>query len=275
MTLGLPETFDANRSEKYILSIRLRSDGLSFSACNPQENGSFFYRETAFLRNRPYAESLKEFFFENELFSYPFRKVRLLCEASPYTLVPEAVYRDGCAERFLRFNLTAPAGYPLTDRLPEAGAVVVYGLDKDVFEFCSRSLLGPEFLHHITPLLAYWGKLSRTSLRKQLFADLHGNSVDVVCFERGKLLFANTFPFEQPNDILYYLLYVWKQQGMDQLNDSIRISGHPRLRMQLTETLHTYIRSVTVGEAPAETYLWGEEAVKAPLDLLTSALCEL
>ena len=46
MTISIPDTLTTDNSEKYIVSIRLRSGGLSFSGYDPSAGGSFFYRET-------------------------------------------------------------------------------------------------------------------------------------------------------------------------------------------------------------------------------------
>ena len=48
MTISIPDTLTTDNSEKYIVSIRLRSGGLSFSGYDPSAGGSFFYRETEF-----------------------------------------------------------------------------------------------------------------------------------------------------------------------------------------------------------------------------------
>lgn len=274
MAISIPDTFTASNSEKYILSIRLRSDGLSFSAYNPLETGSFFYRETEFERTRPFMDNLKDFFFENELLGYSFRQIHLLCEATPYTLVPKEAYDGGQAKAFLNFNFSSAPTHALSNLLKEQDVEVVFGVEEELYEFCCRSLLNPHFVHHITPLLAYWRKTSLTASAKQLSADIHGKQLDIVCFEQGKLIFANTFRFEHLNDILYYILYVWKQLEMDQQNDQLRIAGKPEIRMRITEVLRNYIRYVSIAEAPSEVYLWGTEAVQAPLDLLTLLICE-
>lgn len=274
MAISIPDTFNASNSEKYIMSIRLRSDGLSFSAYNPSENGSFFYREVDFERSRSFLDNLKDFFFENELFSYTFKKVNILCEAVPYTLVPKEAYEEPKAKEFLQFNFSAPAGRGVSNELKEQDIEVVFGVEEELYEFCCRSLLNPHFVHHISPLLTYWRKTSLLTSVKQLSADIHGKQLDLVCFEQGNLLFANTFYFEHLNDILYYILYVWKQLEMDQQNDQLRISGQPEIRMRITEVLHNYIRYVAIADAPSEVYLWGTEAIQAPLDLLTLSICE-
>ncbi|MBP9481684.1 MAG: DUF3822 family protein, partial [Parabacteroides sp.] len=42
MGISIPEILNTGNSEKYKLSIRLWSGGLSFSGYNPSESGSFF-----------------------------------------------------------------------------------------------------------------------------------------------------------------------------------------------------------------------------------------
>ncbi len=274
MTISIPDTLNVSNSEKYILSIRLRSDGLSFSVYNPQETGSLFYRECDFGRTPSFMDNLKDFFFENELLSYSFKKTYILCESAPYTIVPEKIIEEGKAKEFLNFTSSRPSSRTLTNTLQNTPAAIVFGIEEEIYEFCCRSLLTPSFIHSLTPLLSYWRKISLENSRKQLFTHIHGKQLDIACFEKGSLVFINTFQFEHVNDILYYILYVWRQLELDQQNDPLHISGKADLRIRITETLHTYIRYVMATNMPSEVYLWGAEAIQAPLDLLTLLICE-
>lgn len=274
MTISMPDTLNASNSENYILSIRLRSDGLSFSAYNPQETGSFFYRECDFGRIPSFMDKLKDFFFENELLSYSFKRTYILCESAPYTIVPEKIVEEEKAKEFLNFTSSYPSNRALTNALKSMSAAIVFGIEEELYEFCCRSLLSPAFVHPLTPLLSYWRRISLKGTRKQLFTYIHGKQLDIACFEKGSLVFINTFQFEHVNDILYYILYVWKQLELDQQNDPLHISGKSDLRIRITETLHTYIRYISNTDMPTEVYLWGAEAIQAPLDLLTLLICE-
>ena len=60
MAINLSDKLTADHSENYIMSIRLRSGGLSFSAYSPSVSESFFYRDVEFDRTRPYISSLKD-----------------------------------------------------------------------------------------------------------------------------------------------------------------------------------------------------------------------
>ena len=62
MTISIPDTLTTDNSEKYIVSIRLRSGGLSFPGMIPRLEEVSFYRETEFDRAVSFISSLKEFF---------------------------------------------------------------------------------------------------------------------------------------------------------------------------------------------------------------------
>lgn len=275
MTLSIPDTLNISNSEKYTLSIRLRSGGLSFSGYNPLDGNSFFFRKVTFERNnRSYEDNLKEFFFENEQITFPYKKINVIIVSPQYTLVPAKIYKDKPAEQFLNFNFSQPESRALSNPVFNNELEVVFGMNEIIYEFCCRSLLNPQFTHHISPLLSFWKKQCILKACCQMYVNLHEKMVDIVCFNGGKLLFANSFSFEQLNDILYYILYVWKQLDMDQLTDLLSISGNYDIKLRILALLRNYIQNITQTEVPSEVYLLGDEAVQAPIDLLTLLICE-
>lgn len=275
MTISIPDTLTADNSEKYILSIRLRSDGLSFSGYSPSESESFFYRNVEFDRTKPYIASLKEFFFEHEFLTYAYKRTNLVCVSPQYTLVPEEVFSDRQKSDLLSFTFLSPESKCMNNLLARESAEVVFGIDEEVYEFCSRSLINPAFIHHITPQLVLWKQQSRVLIPRQLYVVLHRKMMDVVCYAQGNLLFANTFEYDKPDDILYYILYVWKQVGMDQEKDQLHLYGGVSLRNNITLTLRNYIQYISPAEIPSDAYLLGAEIVQAPLDLIALSVCEL
>ena len=164
MAINLSDKLTADHSENYIMSIRLRSGGLSFSAYSPSVNESFFYRDVEFDRTRPYVSSLKECFFENDFLTWFYKQVNVVCVTSQYTLVPAAVFQEKQKAGLLAFTFSSPEGRCLSNELKDEQAELVFGVDEDVYEFCSRSLVNPRFVHHVGPLLSLWKKQSRARL---------------------------------------------------------------------------------------------------------------
>ena len=274
MTIRIPDTLTTDNSEKYIVSIRLRSGGLSFSGYDPSLGGSFFYRETEFDRAVSFISSLKEFFFAHEFLTWTYKRVNVICAFPEYSLVPDNYWGHGEERRLLDFNFSTSELYCLTDTLKEQQAKLVFGVDEAVYEFCSRSLLHPFFSHCMTYPLILWTRESRASLSRQMYVVVERKRMDVVCCAQGKLLFVNSYPIDQSDDIVYYILYVWKQAGLDQEMDQLHFVGESFLRMRVLERLRAYLRHVKPVEIPSEAYLLGTDVAKAPMDLISLLICE-
>lgn len=264
-----------DNSGKYKMSIRLRSGGLSFSGYNPSASESFFYENIEFDRAKPYMTSLKECFFDREFLTWQYKQIHVITVSSQYTLVPEDVFQEKQKNELLSFAFSAPQSRCLNNELKEIAAELVFDMDEEVYEFCSRSLLNPRFIHHMTPLLSLWKKQSCARQARQLYVVLSPKKMDVACYDQGNLLFANSFSFDRPDDILYYILYVWKQTGMDQQKDQLRLFGEVSLRSEVVGKLRNYLQFIDPLEIPSEAYLMGTEAVQAPLDLIALYVCEL
>lgn len=275
MAVSIPDTLTVNNSEKYILSIRLRSDGLSFSGYCPSVNESFFYRNAEFDRTKPYISSLEEFFFAHEFLTYSYKQTYLVYVSPQYTVVPEDVFVEKQQTDLLSFAFSSSPCKCLHNPLTREAAKVVFDIEDDVYGFCSRSLINPTFVHHITPQLILWKQQSQGLVSRQMYMVIHRKMIDIACLVQGKLLFVNSFGYDKPDDILYYTLYVWKQVGLDQEKDQLHIYGSVSICNTLRTTLQNYIQHIGQAEMPLEVYLLGAEVVQAPLDLIALLVCEL
>lgn len=273
--MTIPDTFDIRNSEKYIMSIRFRPGGLSFSVYNPGETGSFFYRDIDFSYSSrsTYTEQVKEFFFKNDLMTIPYKKVNVIQVSPRYTLVPGEISMDEPSAFYL-FNFSRPDNKALAKPIGEKNVQVIFGMDDELYEFCFRTLSNPCFAPHISSLLDYWLSQSQFGLQKHMFVNLHEKMADIVCAVQGKLLFANTFSFVHPDDIIYYMLYVWRQLEMEQLSDNLYMFGVTDVKKPIVEILRNYVHRVSMMEVPSEVFLWGEDTLQTPLDLITLLLCE-
>lgn len=72
------ETTDFNKSEQYTLSIRLSTDGFSFSVFNPLGDGEFSYYDRAVDESFSLTANLKQTFRELAWLERPFRRVNVL-----------------------------------------------------------------------------------------------------------------------------------------------------------------------------------------------------
>ena len=276
MIISIPDTLTADSSERYTMSIRLWSGGLSFSGYVSSTDGSFFFREVPFDRGIPYVTALKECFFANECLSWRYKQLNVICSSPHYLLVPTPLLPadEEVRQLWMRKAFVRPESACLTEPLSDQRATLLYDCEEAVRAFCLRSFQNPRFTHYLVPLLAYWRAQSREALYRSMFGWIEGERMDVACFERDRLLLVNTFEVHQPEEMLYYLLYVWRQMGFNAQIDALRLHAVPTLRMTLLEQTRRYLRNVQGASLPSELYLLGEEVVKAPLDLIALLVCE-
>ena len=269
MNLRIPDIVTAGNSEKYEVSIRLSPGGLSFAGMIPSEKDSFFYTETKIDRTKQTIQAIKDLFFAHPFFSYAYRRIYVICANRQYTLVPETIFVEKQKEQVMSFVFSVSDEKTIHERLDELESELLFTIQPDVYEFFSRSLLRPTFTHAVTQLLIRWRKQNLTNFPKQLFVAIREDSMDIACFDKGALLFINSFHFDDPDDILYYLLYVWKQTGLDQQKDNLALYASPRIYQTLKDTLQTYLVQIEFVE-PRRT----DDNVEVPPDITALFRCE-
>ena len=98
---------------------------------------------------------------------------------------------------------------------------------------------------------SYFGQLMNKMLskdkrqrgtEKRLYVHSNGSQLFMFTYENGKLQFANSFEATTLSNQLYFLLYVWKQLGMDQRNDVCMLLSKDKtleteLRKYITHTV--------------------------------------
>lgn len=273
MTIRIPDTLTTDNSGKYIVSIRLKPDGLSFSGYIPSVPESFFVSEVAFERGEALLAALQEIFYAHEFLTWSYKEVRVVVCSARFTLIPDALYDEKKKEDVLSFLFTQEETRCVTNVLKEEQARLVFGMDNEVYEFCTRSFIHPQFIHPVTPLLVWWKEHSRTSLPRKMYVSFYEKLVGIICYDQGNLLFVNSFPVEHPEDALYYILYVWKQVGLDQEKDLL---CHAGMKMpQIIDTLQRYLRHIYPVKIPSGFYLSGKEIQQTPIDLIALTVCEL
>ena len=243
--MRVPDTLTVDNSEKYKVSIRLWSDGLSFSGYIPSEKDSFFTETIFFDDNMDIAQSLKDVFFKNTCFSYIYKSLYIIFASEKYTLVPDDVFSEKRSARLLSFCCgNDESGKVLTQSVGELNLSLLYEVDNEIFEFLMRSTVNPQFVHYLSPLLISWQKNSFARYPKQVYAYIHENILDIICFERGEVLFVNSFNYEKDSDIIYYIMYVCRQIGINQLEDNISFCGDMAGCQSAISVIKKYISKV-------------------------------
>ena len=269
MAVIIPELL-SKQSENFIVSIRLIPGGLSFSGYSPNLKDSFFFQEKRWDSSKSDLDHLKDFVSTNDFLSRPFKQLKVVLANTDYMLVPNDLPADE-KELEVYYSYTFGkklSGRLLVDEVKDEEMSVLYQMDSDIYDFCTESFINPEFVHAKSAVLSMWKNHSLSKLNRQMYISYIDGQLVIACCEKGHLIFFNYFNAQDLNEVVYYILYVWKQQHMDVFTDLLYYAGEALCMNELKATLQQYISHIESFEYPSEVYLMGMEIVHAPIDLI-------
>lgn len=221
------------------LSIRIYSDGFSFYTPHSQKDVKVKKDETL-------NDVLEEAFRTNALLRPDYDEVHIYADYSS-TRIPLDEFRSEEAQALYRltFGKDSLQGMNMHyEMLPALEVIEVFVVDAEIEATILRHY--PHASIH-----SYFGQLMNKMLskdkrqrgtEKRLYVHSNGSQLFMFTYENGKLQFANSFEATTLSNQLYFLLYVWKQLGMDQRNDVCMLLSKDKtleaeLRKYITHTV--------------------------------------
>ncbi|WP_419034423.1 DUF3822 family protein [Dysgonomonas gadei] len=267
----LPENIDLGQSEKYVLSIRIKTDEFMFSISDTDNRKGYCLRETTFSANDKLLSNIQRIIFDLNFLTQEFKQTNVIIVSPDYELVPASYFNIKEKEQLYNFTHNQEAGQLMSGLIDKQDIISLFNVEKDIFEFLSRNLWNPHFFHHSNLLINLLeDKGGVINSRSKMYLNFHGSFMDVICFSGSKLVHCLTYENEPAANQVYYILKLWENCGFNQLEDYIYISGKPDELVVIR--LQEYIKNIERINAPSEVYLWNEDAQKAPLDLLALVL---
>ena len=261
--------------DRLILTIYTGAEHFSFSLYDQGEKGSFFYKKLTGENQIDAFTVLKEAFFDNNLFSLPFRKVWVMYRTPVFTFIPNSIYEEKSKDDFLQFQFPENQGKILSHIVSYTGISVSYQLPEDVYQFMLRSFVKPEFIHYSAPLITFFLENVKNVSNRRMVVNLQEKGLDIFCFSGDTFLFGNYFQCNGLPDTLYYILFTWKQLQFNQLNDYLHIAGDATFKEELTGKLALYLQQVYQLAIPPANHFEGVDTGQIPLELATLSLCGL
>lgn len=235
---------DLNKSEQYILSIRLSADGFSFSIHHPQ-NEDVSYTSYAVNSSYSMTANVKKMFATTEELGRSYQTVNVLIDTPRFTLVPFDLFEDEQTEEFFHLNFPKKENETiLCNILGKNNVALLFGVDKHTHQLLAEQFPQARIFASISPLLEHFHTRSRENDTKNLYVHFHASQMDVFAFDKGKLLLTNTFQCKQTPDKVYYMLYIWQQLGFSQEKDQLWLAGNIEAEEELMTELNKFIRNV-------------------------------
>ena len=256
---------DFTKSEQYTLSIRLSADGFSFSVYHPQHEGEFFYASFPVDVSYSMTANLKKMIQATEELKHPYAQTNILIGTSRFTSIPFDLFEDEHTEELFYHNFPAKDNEViLCNILGKSNIALLFGMDKHAHQLLGEHFPKARIFANVSPLIEHFTLKSQEGNHRKLYAHFQPNQMNVFAFDKGKLLFMNTFHCKQTADQAYYLLHVWQLLGFSQESDQLFLVERAEAQEELLAELSKFLRHVS--QFPMKENL--------PFDLQTLMICE-
>lgn len=261
------------------LYIRIDENNLDVMLYNPVEDNSLIYSRIQLdgSDKESYLKSLENAVYDNPLLLNDFSRTCVLIENKYFLLVPECVTDSDLQEKLFAEAHTDYDGQDseiIADEVLPLHALMLMSVDRKLLGFIRRAFVNPRIYNHQTPLLRYFADRRRHGNNAKMFVHLRRENADIIVYDNDGLRLANTYSFVAVDDIIYYILAVRQEMGLDAATDELLISGEPELRRQISEKLKKFITFVMPVIFPGVMFRAGKNALSVPFDLIVIPLCE-
>jgi hypothetical protein len=111
---------------------------------------------------------------------------------------------------------------------------------------------------------------------RKVFLNLRDGQFDLLVFNGNQLVYCNGFHFRTPEDVAYYVIFVYEQLNLNPEETGLCLLGNVEKLSPVYDLLFRYIRLIEFmgrNEGFKYSYLFDEIPGHSYFSLLTPALC--
>lgn len=206
-----------------------------------------------------------------------YRKVVLASDSRISTLVPNPLYAPGSAHLHLSFSNAIPEqNMVITDELNKIDARNIHALPEKEHDAFSSRFPGAMIVHASSRLIEHLSSENKNAGRELILTDVHKDHIRVVVMNRQQLLLHNTFSYENPESLIYFILFACEQLQLNPESVRLRFTGNITEEDPAFGLSRKYFRDADFMQRP-ENFLYSPEMDLVPshkfYTLYLQALC--
>ena len=253
----IDKSFDHEQSNLYHLSIQISLDGFSFAILDIPKGKYTVLKSTNFFLKRPRLLLMKvrELMTEDEHLNLKYKSVEIIYSTENFTLVPQAFFQNGSADKFFGFNQEIEKGYVVDKTLlTKAEAWCIFNIPENLKEFLLLKFPKATIRHNLFPLVERALKENKNlPERKQVHLNFFRTYFELIVLSGTKLFLCNQFNYSGENDVIYYVLYVFDQLKLSPETTELLLHGQLQPKDPMYQTFKKYIRK-TVFAHPSSQF---------------------
>jgi hypothetical protein len=272
------ETLDINSTENYELSVQVSPDGFAFSLLDSIRNKFVLIRAFEPEENKYFiADKIEELISKDDFLNKRYKKVNLVMPSPKFTIIPSALYDPAKKDDYFVFNHNMnESNIVITNKLSDPDAFLVFSVSKPINSLIAGLFPGAHPFHHLKPLFDHISHSRKSINGNYIHIHVEREFFNLIIFNHNVLKFCNSFNYRNINDILYYVLNVFKNLDIKQ-EETIYFSGMTEKYDDLSSNFSIYVRSIKFAEPSGNftfSYVFNDSELHRFLNLYSVVNCE-
>ncbi len=210
----------------------------------------------------------------------PFKLVKVGFDGEMATLVPSSLFDPNDSETYFKFNFRKNQDEQIRyDHLMPLDAWQVFTIPDAILESTQRVFHIGKVIHGSSLLIeSVWINYKNRISSTHIFLNVRNHLFDLMVFDGRQMSYFNTFPFHNPEDVAYYLIFVMEQLGFNPETVPLVLLGDVETGQDLFELLLRYVRHIEMGrrnEAYRYSYILNQLSPQSQFPLLNFFSCGL
>lgn len=205
------------------------------------------------------------------------RKITVAINNAFASLLPSGLYRAGDEAAALRFTISRDDLTAYADKVNAYELQVIYGIQPEIVNLLQQLLPGCRIIHALTGALEYQSATYSGAKYTSVRVIFNPGMLSVIVSAGKKLLFANSFQVQSPDEALYFLLNTCEQLDTDRHEARVSVCGAPAQVEALVAKAGSYIAHIHATEEAnigSLSYKLKSLPGASILPVLTISLCE-
>lgn len=199
---------------------------------------------------RPTAQALNEIILNDALLQQPWGDAVVIYNFPDSSLLPDMYFDIGMNKSIAELLFgNAFKGLILSEKIPAWDVYNVYRIQRDIHGAMQQKFSGGRYWHYYSILLSTIDK--ETELPPVFLKCIFYPDKFIVAFlVNGKLQLLQTYEYETPEDVSYYLLKICRQFTIEQENLKVNVSGLIEQQSVLYSELLKYFYNLDCDQLP-------------------------
>jgi hypothetical protein len=239
------------------LSIQIAMNGLSFSIRNSASKKILAIQE--FPLEKTYSEQALEdkidaIFNTNPFLNEKYDSISIIHINNTATFVPSALFEEENLADYLKFSISLENQSNIAfDNISSIQAKLVFLPFTRINNYIFDKLGSFNFTHHSNKLLKHFLTKNPQNSLKNTYLFFREDAFDCFILQNNKLVFYNSFTFQNEADVLYFLLFTFEQFALKQDVNSLFISGDLKQNDLIYVNLKKYFKQLEYLETEQQT----------------------